>query len=61
MPGFAPWIGKGKVGKKGLASKVPEPRSIICHVIDWSWDVVGLVEVAVMALVDGLQAKEVGC
>ena len=61
MPGFALWIGKGKVGKKGIVSKVPEPRSIIHHGIDWSWDVVGLVEVAMMTLVKGLEAKEIGC
>ena len=60
MPGFALWIGKGKVSKKGIVSKVPEPGSIVCHGIDWSWDVVGLVEVAMMTLVEGFEAKEVG-
>ena len=57
MPGFALWIGKGKVSKKGIFSKVPEPGSIIRHGIDWFWDVVGLVEVAMMMLVEGLEAK----
>jgi len=48
------------VSKKGIISKVPEPGSIIRHGIDWSWDVVGLVEVAMMTLVEGLEAKEIG-
>ena len=59
MPAFALWIGKGKVSKKGIVSKVPEPGSIVRHGIDWSWDVVGLVEVAMMTLVEGLEAKEI--
>ena len=48
------------MSKKGIISKVPEPGSIVRHGIDWSWDVVGLVEVAMMMLVEGLEAKEVG-
>ena len=48
------------MGKKGIVSKVPELETIICRGIDWSWDVVGLVEVAMMKLVKGLEAKEIG-
>jgi len=40
--------------KEGIVSKVPEPRFIVHHGIDRSWDVVRLVEVVVVTLMEGL-------
>ena len=55
------WILLIKVGKKGGVGEVLEPRGIISHAIDLSWDVVDLVAVAVVALVGtGIVAEEGG-
>ena len=52
-------MGLFKVGnKEGIVREVLETRGIVCHHVGWSWDVEGLVAVAVSALVEaGVVAK----
>ena len=40
---------------------MPQTRGVITHAIGFSWDVTGQGIVAVVALVDAVEAQQVGC
>ena len=41
-----------QVGKEGIVREVLEARGVVCHHVGWSWDVEGLVAIAVSALME---------
>ena len=62
LPRYALRIGLFEVGKEGIVREVLEARGVICHHVGWSWDVEGLVKVAVSSLVEaGVVAKVRWC
>ena len=62
LPGYVLRMGLFEVGKEGVVREVLEARGIICHHVGWSWDVEGLVTVAMSALVEaGIVAKVRWC
>ena len=54
FPRFALWVGTVKVREESGVRQVPEARSIVGHGVRGSRDVVRLVEVSVVALMQGL-------
>ena len=50
------------MGEEGIVREVLQTRGVVGHNIGWSWDVEGLVAVAVPALVEaGVVAEVCGC
>ena len=48
------------MGKEGIVREVLEARGVVSHHVGWSWDVEGLVAVAVSALMETGEVAEVG-
>jgi hypothetical protein len=47
------------MSKEGGVREVEKPGSVISHCVDWTWDIVMACKVAVEALMQGLDAKEI--
>jgi hypothetical protein len=60
MPGFGLWVASVEVSEKEWVSQFKQAGSVVGHGIPGSRDVILDGQVAMMALMDGLHAKEIG-
>ncbi len=54
LPRYVLRVSEIKMSKESGVRKMPEARGVVCHGISRPWDIIGLVEVTVMALVECL-------